>query len=409
MIRYARPLRMLLTTFISTVVCVTAAACAAAGPHPSSRATTTADTAARADRRVTRAPKLRFAAVSAPLSNPTWVGSAPRTGGLYATEQSGRLVRIQGRRVHSYLDVRRITSQNGGEQGLLSAAFDPNFATTHRFWIYTVLRTGNAQVREYRGTATKVMPGSGKVIMNIKLAPPAATNHNGGQLQARTGPGGRTVLFIGVGDGGAGGDPLGNAQNLRVRMGKILRIEPKVGGGYRSPAGNPFVHRAGALNDIWALGLRNPWRFSFDRVGGALWIGDVGQSRWEEVDVAPGTRGGQNYGWGRFEARSLYNAARKLASGTRHTPPRLQYSHASGRCSITGGYRYRGRAIRALIGTYVYADWCSTTLMGYDPARGTQWSRPRSIANITSFGEDRFGELYVTSGSTGRVYKLVAG
>ncbi|HMC55254.1 MAG TPA: PQQ-dependent sugar dehydrogenase, partial [Gemmatimonadaceae bacterium] len=217
------------------------------------------------------------------------------------------------------------------------------------------------------------------------------------------------MLYIGMGDGGSGGDPQGNGQNLATLLGKLLRIDVDGGSPYAVPSTNPFVGQANARGEIWALGLRNPWRWSFDREAGQLYIGDVGQNAWEEVDVVAVNRAGVNYGWVTMEATHCYNATSCNQTGLEL--PVLEYDHGQG-CSITGGFVYRGTAIPGIRGHYFYSDYCTGFLRSFRYAGGAAtdqktWS-VGDPGSVLSFGEDSQGELYVLSAS-GTVYRLVSG
>ena len=231
-------------------------------------------------------------------------------------------------------------------------------------------------------------------------------NHNGGQLAF--GPDGD--LYIGLGDGGSEGDPHDNGQSLRTLLGKILRISPRPAGGkpYGIPPGNPFAGRGDAQPEIWAYGLRNPWRFSFDPATGDLWIADVGQDSWEEIDRQPGgSSGGQNYGWNRLEGTHPYHG--QPPSGT--VPPVVEYSHDGGACSVTGGYVYRGSALPELRGSYLYGDYCAGWLAAVATS-GDSVSQPRQLGvrvpQLSSFGVDQAGAIYALS-LDGPIYRLVPG
>jgi glucose/arabinose dehydrogenase len=246
-------------------------------------------------------------------------------------------------------------------------------------------------------------PTSAKLVITVEQ--PFA-NHNGGLVLF--GPDG--MLYVGLGDGGLGGDPEENGQNLGVLLGKILRLDVDSGSPYAIPPDNPFAGRQGARGEIWAYGLRNPWRFAFDRATGELYIADVGQDLWEEIDIAPAGRGGQNYGWDRMEGAHCFEPPSGCdRSGL--TLPVLEYGHGAG-CSITGGHAYRGAALPSLAGTYFYADYCSGFVRSFKLAGGRvteerSWPAlepPERL--VTSFGEDAAGELYVMSQS-GAVYRVV--
>lgn len=243
--------------------------------------------------------------------------------------------------------------------------------------------------------------GSSKLILTV--AQPFA-NHKGGLNLF--GPDG--MLYIGLGDGGNAGDPLGNGQNRGTLLGKILRIDVDRGDPYSVPADNPFVGQQGARGEIWAYGLRNPWRFAFDRPGGLLFIADVGQARFEEVDVVAANRGGVNYGWNIMEGVSCFNSSSCNQQGLEL--PVITYDRSGGACSITGGFVYRGASLPEIAGHYFYSDYCAGFLKSFRYQNGSAVEQRvwdvGSIGSITSFGEDAAGELYMTS-SSGRVYRIV--
>lgn len=282
----------------------------------------------------------------------------------------------------------------GNEQGLLGLAFSAD--GTKLYVDFTSLIGGGASgddvVRQYTFSNGKAVPSSARDL--IRVADPYP-NHNGGNLVF--GP--DTYLYIGMGDGGAGGDPQNRAQNTRELLGKLLRIDPGSGAkGYTVPDDNPFG------NEVWAYGLRNPWRFSFDRLTNDLWIADVGQNEWEEIDFDP-SGGGDNYGWSRMEGRHGYNGGTPPAN---HHGPIYEYSHSAGNCSVTGGYVYRGRRIPDLYGSYVFADYCAGRLRAFvrseGRATGARFLGPQ-VDQVSSFGQDAGGELYVLSLS-GAVYRI---
>jgi len=347
------------------------------------------------------------------LASPLFVGHAgDGSGRLFVLEQPGRIRVIrEGRLVaEPYLDLTdRITS--GGERGLLGLAFSPTFAEDGLLYVNYTDLSGATVVSELRApdpAADSADPASERVLLVIEQ--PYA-NHNGGALAV--GPDG--LLWIATGDGGSGGDPQGNGQRLDTLLGKLLRIDPRPTGGapYAIPADNPFVGRAGgrkaARAEIWAYGLRNPWRFSFDRATDDLWIADVGQGSIEEVNKWPaGSPAGPNFGWNTMEAGACFEPAEGCATEGLVLPV-AEYGHDFG-CSVTGGYVYRGGGLPGLAGTYLYGDFCSGTIWGLDAA-GTD-PQPRVLAEgagaVASFGEDEAGELYVVDLAGGRVLRVVA-
>jgi glucose/arabinose dehydrogenase len=335
------------------------------------------------------APSFGLKLVAQGLTQPVYVASPPGdTHRLFIVEKGGKILIMKDGSLlpTPFLDLSGRVS-TGSEQGLLSVAFSPRYATNGRFYVDYTDPTGNTKVVRYVVSATdpdRADTATRKVILTVDQ--PYA-NHNGGQLQF--GPGGG--LYVGLGDGGSEGDPHDYGQNLKVRLAKILRINLAV-----SP---PRVI-------IYAYGLRNPWRFSFDPANGNLWIGDVGQDRWEEIDfLRAGTRPGSNFGWSYYEGDHVYKP--QPINRTRLRFPVFEYSHTLG-CAVTGGYVYRGSAIPALRGYYLFADFCSGRVWMKKGSAGSVARAPVSqrVTNISSFGRDASGELYLISLS-GSIYKLV--
>jgi glucose/arabinose dehydrogenase len=352
---------------------------------------------------------VRLVRVGGDFASPLLV-TAPRGDRrrIYVVEQGGtiRVVRDGRTLQRPFLDLRDRV-QAGGEQGLLGLAFAPDFARSRRFYVhYSAAGSGDTRIVEYRArTPQRADPASARVV--LRQAQPEG-NHNGGEIVF--GPDG--LLYIGLGDGGGANDQhgaRGNAQDLGTLLGKILRIDPRPSGGrpYRIPPDNPFVGRAGARGEIYAYGLRNPWRFSFDRRTGALVIADVGQNAVEEVDlVARGQGAGANFGWRPWEG-TRRNVDEPAAG---HVAPVLEHAHDDGWCSITGGYVVRDRALGRLYGRYVYGDYCKGQIrsarLSPDGARGDAPVRGlRRIPDLSSFGEDARGRVYVVS-LAGAVYRL---
>src|SRR3954453_4915205 len=264
---------------------------------------------------------------------------------LFITEQTGtiRIYDALGLRATPFLDIRSLVL-SGGERGLLSVAFHPQYRDNGLFFVYYTNRNGDNSIARYKVSSDPDRADSATGTILLTIAHPNFANHNGGQLQF--GPDG--YLYIGTGDGGSGGDPNNNAQNLNQLLGKLLRIDVDHGTPYAIPPSNPFVSHSGARGEIWAYGLRNPWRFTFDRANGDMWIGDVGQGDYEEVDLQPATSvGGENYGWRKMEGFPCFNPSANCADISL-TPPIIEYSHAGGACSISGGYRHRGTQIPSL-------------------------------------------------------------
>ncbi len=337
------------------------------------------------------------------FSSPLYLTAPPGDPRLFVVEQGGRIWILENgnRRPIPFLDVSSsITS--GGERGLLSVAFHPQYSSNGFFFVDYTDVSGNTLIVRFSVSPDPSIadPASAKQIM--KIDQPFA-NHNGGLVLF--GPDGK--LYIGMGDGGSGGDPLGNGQNRATLLGDLLRIDVDGGDPYSIPPDNPFVGMAGLRGEIWAWGLRNPWRFSFDEEAGLLYIADVGQNAWEEIDVADSRTAGLNYGWNIMEGSHSYSSPPGTFTGL--TLPVLEYSHAEG-CSVTGGYVYRGNKVPALTGMYLYADYCKGWIQSFEYERGKAVSRrvwnTGSIGHVLSFGQDSEGELYVLS-DNGRVYEII--
>ena len=355
-------------------------------------------------------PAIALRDVATGLSAPVGITNArDGSGRLFVLEQAG-LIRILDRS-RALLDAPFMDARDrmsaGGERGLLGLSFHPDFGCNGRFFVdYTDLN-GDTVVAEYRASGTDPdRAGPVPVAELLHIAQPFP-NHNGGGLVI--GPDG--FLYVGMGDGGSANDPQGNGQRLDTLLGKLLRIDidhAAVGAAYGIPVGNCAGCPAGSLPEIFAYGLRNPWRFSFDRATGDLWIADVGQDRYEEVDhVSSASSSGANFGWSRMEAaHCLYG---RSCDQVGLTLPVAEYPHANGDCSITGGYVYRGAAIPALAGWYVFADYCSGRIRAVSAAGD---SAPVVIlvggGNIAAFGEDEAGELYVVDPGRGVVSQIVA-
>ena len=330
------------------------------------------------------------------------------TNRLFVVFQHGLLRVFENHRdvadAKTFIDIRPQVSTRGNEEGLLGLAFDPQFATNGYFYVYySAARPRRSVVSRFSVSAEdpdKADPESELVILEV---PQPFSNHNGGQIVF--GPDG--YLYVGLGDGGAGGDPDGNGQNTSTLLGSILRIDVTAAStdrGYTIPPDNPLVDRACARKEIWAYGLRNPWRFSFDRNTGELWAGDVGQNRFEEVDLI---KPGLNYGWNVMEGLHCFEQRGCDQQGLE--PPVIEYPLRP-ECAVTGGYVYRGARLPSLYGAYVYADFCTGKVwaLRYDGESVTEHMQiARGPSQVSSFGEDSSGELYVVS-FDGNVYRFVA-
>jgi len=328
--------------------------------------------------------------VASNLDNPVFItASGDHSDRLFIVEQPGRIrVRQPNGSLTTFLDI-RAKVLFGGERGLLGLAFHPQFRTNGRFFVdYTRRPDGATVIAEYRVSASDENIADPAETVLLVIAQPFA-NHNGGMLAF--GPDG--FLYIGMGDGGSANDPGNRAQNLQQLLGKILRIDidhSADGRLYSSPRSNPFFGSTQFRNEIYALGLRNPWRFSFDRATGDLYVGDVGQNAWEEIDIVVA---GANYGWRVFEGNHCTGNDAGLCSFSSFSPPIAEYSHSGGRCSITGGYVYRGAQASLPFGAYVFADFCTGEIFLLQGKR--QSLLMDTAMSISSFGEDESGEIYV--------------
>jgi len=379
---------------------VAAVVALAAGPGPGAASVTTAHIA--------------LLLKASGLSQPLFVSSVhDGSGRLFIVEKTGRIRIYYGGHVYAtpFLDIHTLVSQ-GSEQGLLGLAFSPAFKTNHHLYVNYTNLSGNTVIREYRASTTNpnvVVTSSARTILTITQ--PYA-NHNGGMLAF--GPDG--YLYIGMGDGGSAGDPGNRAQSLNTLLGKMLRIDVNHTTStrqYAIPSTNPFVGKYG-LDEIWEYGLRNPWRFSFDKLNGNLFIGDVGQDTWEEIDrgvrTASGAGRAANWGWHVLEGRACYSPPTGCSTAGKAMPLAV-YQHLNGRCSVTGGYVYRGSAIPALAGVYLFADYCTGEIFGVTAGASPPLTPTLLLDTnlaISSFGQDEAGELYVTD-LNGAFYKIVQG
>jgi glucose/arabinose dehydrogenase len=338
------------------------------------------------------------------FDQPTYVTAPPGDKSrVFVTEQPGRIRVLVNRKLRSraFLDIRRDVNCCG-ERGLLSMVMDNDYADTGLFYVYFTRGDGDIVVRQYRRSSSNpdvADSGSGREVIRIEHS--RYPNHNGGQLQV----GRDGMLYLGTGDGGGGGDPLGSGQSLRTLLGKLLRIDPRPGGGYDIPADNPFRDRSGARGEIWAYGLRNPYRFSFDRKGGALTIGDVGQNEFDEIDRPSGTGRGANFGWNVFEANSRF----RDGSAPGHVKPVLVKRLGSGgNCATIGGYVVRDSSLAGLAGRYLHSDNCNPVIYSVRvSSKGASGNRSTGLrlSGVSSFGEDALGRVYVTS-LRGGVYRI---
>jgi glucose/arabinose dehydrogenase len=412
-------LHIILTMFALALLASCGSATPGATPAPAQSATTPATAApqarstpapaatasAAAPAGTSAAPKIALKLISDALNRPVYVTHAgDDSGRLFVVEKAGRIVVLREGQpaAEPFLDISERVGSSGSEQGLLSVAFHPQFAQNGRLFVDYTDRSGDTVISRFQATSDSADPDSEEVLLKIDQPYP---NHNGGQVLF--GPDG--YLYIGMGDGGSGGDPQGHGQNRKSLLGKLLRLDIDNGDPYAIPPNNPWPSSDEARPEIWAYGLRNPWRFSFDRTTGDLYIADVGQNQYEEIDRQPaGSRGGENYGWNTMEGDHCFRGGSCSSAGL--LAPIAEYDHSLG-CSITGGYVYRGAAFPRLQGLYFYGDYCSGRIWALDPAvqgQGEQHELLRSRLRISSFGEDQAGELYLTDLSGG-LYQVVEG
>jgi glucose/arabinose dehydrogenase len=330
----------------------------------------------------------------ADADEPLQVLSNPSTQALFVVEKTGRIRSLENGTLGApVLDVHTKVS-SGSEQGLLGAAFSPKGD-----WLYTNHTDNNGDTR-ITAYPFSTRADETKAVELLKVDQPYS-NHNGGGLDVTS----DGVLWIGLGDGGSGGDPKGNGQNRKVFLGKILRIQPTstptASEPYEIPPGN--LSGPGDRREIWAYGLRNPWRFDVDEISKTVWIADVGQNEWEEVNSVPLSRTGANFGWNNREGARPFKGGKRPANAIE---PVITYSHSSGGCSVTGGFVYRGTALTGLVGSYLYTDYCQGTIKRLVPGSRKPLTLDVSLKSPSSFGTDAEGEIYVTS-LDGDVFKLV--
>ena len=354
-------------------------------------------------------PPLRSVLIAGGFSSPLDLQVPPGDHArLFVVEQNGRIRIVRGGAIVQtpFLDISdRLSS--GGERGLLGLAFHPGYPANGRFFVNYTDRSGNTRISEFHLSSNPDVADADSERLLLFVQQPFP-NHNGGGLAF----GNDGMLYIGLGDGGSGGDPLGNGQSLDTHLGKMLRIDIDHANPYAVPGDNPFVSTPGAAPEIWAYGLRNPFRFAFDRPTGDLYIGDVGQNRVEEIDVGLASRhGGENYGWNIMEGSDCYDPPTGCSTAGL-TLPVLDYTHSEG-CSVTGGFVYRGCRMPGYQGTYFYGDYCSAFIRSFRFQNGAvsdmrDWTSAvgQGIDQISSFGVDTDGEIYIVD-YTGEVYKIV--
>jgi glucose/arabinose dehydrogenase len=358
---------------------------------------------------IIHAQKIKLVPFSGGYSNPVGIENCGDSR-LFIVQQEGEIFICDStgkRHPAPFLNITDRVLFDGSERGLLGLAFDPNYSRNSFFYVYYINKSGNTQVSRFKtkpDSPNVANPLSEKFILSITQP---FTNHKGGCI--RFGPDG--YLYIGTGDGGSGGDPNNNAQNTQSLLGKMLRIDIHTAdGSYKIPPDNPFVDSPNYKHEIWALGLRNPWRWSFDALNGKMFIADVGQDAWEEVDVQVNESGGHNYGWRCYEGKHAYNTT-GCKPQKEYTSPKYEYPHSTstGDCSIVGGFVYRGSKYPSLYGDYFFTDYCSGLFRALF-ADGGQ-GRVKIVHNgadnsYSSFGVDKNNEMYVCNEVLGKIYHI---
>ncbi len=335
--------------------------------------------------------------------SPVYLAAPVGDARLFVVEQAGRIRIMKNGQTLSqpFLDISSRVS-SGGERGLLSMAFHPDYRSNGYFFVNFTDTNGNTRVERFRVSANPDIADSQSSKLIIGIDQPFG-NHNGGLVMF----GLDGYLYVGTGDGGSGGDPKRNGQNPRALLGKMLRLDIDKGDPYAIPSGNPYADGSAGKPEVWAIGLRNPWRFAFDAPSGLLYIADVGQNELEEVDVVPASRAGVNYGWNIMEADQCYNSSSCSKSGLEL--PKVSYKHMGSACSVTGGFVYRGTKIPAITGHYFYSDYCAGGLRSFryensSVANATDW-KIDNIGHVVSFGVDASGEMYIIAES-GKIYRF---
>ena len=349
------------------------------------------------------ASELRLEELAGRFRSPVYLTSPPGDSRLFVVEQAGRIrvVKNGATLPRPFLDIsERVRS--GGEQGLLSMAFHPAYRNNGQFFVNFTDRAGDTRVERFKVSSDADVADEASSKLVIEIDQPYS-NHNGGHILF----GLDGMLYIGMGDGGSGGDPHGNGQSRNALLGKMLRLNVSRSEPYSIPQGNPFSAASGGRPEIWATGMRNPWRFAFDRPTALLYIADVGQNAQEEINVEPASSAGLNYGWNIMEGDSCYRGSGCSRNGL--TMPKVTFGHGGGACSVTGGFVYRGRRVPAIAGHYFYSDYCAGWIRSFRMQNGSAVDRREwktvELGHVVSFGEDAAGELYILTES-GKVFRI---
>ena len=346
--------------------------------------------------------QLAVQVVASNLTSPLYLTAPAGDARLFVVEQPGRVVIVQNGQVLAtpFLDIRSQVG-SGGERGLLGMAFHPNYASNGFFFVSYTDNNGDTQLERYTVSADPNVADIGSAFP-IFSVPQPFSNHNGGQVSF----GMDGMLYLGLGDGGDGGDPLNSGQTPTTLLGSMLRLDVDGGSPFAVPSDNPFVGSAVGADEVWAYGLRNPWRFSFDPVEGLVYIADVGQGELEEINVELASLEAINYGWNIMEGTRCFNSNNCDRTGL--TVPVFEYDHSGGQCSVTGGYVYRGSAIPEIQGHYFYSDFCAGWLRSFRFDSGAavdQVDWGINLSAVRSFGIDAGNELYILAEDA--VYQLV--
>jgi len=336
------------------------------------------------------------------FANPIEIAHPNNDSRLFIVEQGGKIKIVNPDGTTNptpFLTLTTSTISTGGERGLLGLAFHPNYASNGYFYVNYTNTTGNTVIARYSASSDPNVADAASSSILLTINQPFA-NHNGGCI--KFGPDG--YLYIAMGDGGSAGDPGKRAQNPNELLGKMLRIDVDASSPYGIPPTNPYAGSLSVKNEIWAMGLRNPWKFSFDTVSNNLWIADVGQNQNEEINKVSSTAADVNYGWNCYEGNSVYSSCSTLP--ITYTFPVAQYAHSLG-CSITGGYVYNGSMYPNFEGNYFFADYCSSKIGILNSSGSIAWSTAYTGSRFTSFGEDKNGELYIAASGNGTIYKII--